>query len=186
MAPGETLWAFTRDPFGRNLLAAELVVKAVTRNPANYRYGRHRVWGDLERTHYFDVDLAPNAEPLIRHLEITAKAAILAQSFQGHQAVKELTETDHQLLVDFTRQLAVLEKARIYPEDEFEARLLLGSAAGRAVVREGATEFGVRSRYLFGNVDVPRARRHAEKLQRVYAGRCQICLFDPRRERCRL
>jgi 5-methylcytosine-specific restriction enzyme A len=180
MAPGETLWAFTRDRFGRYSLAAELVVKAVTRNPPNYRYGRHRVWGDLERTRYFDIEVAPNAEPLLRDLEITANAAILAQSFQGHRAVKELSETDHRLLVEFTRKLAVLEKARIYPEDEFEARLLLGSDAGRAVVREAAAEYAVRSRYLFETVDVRRARRHAEKLQGAYGGRCQICRFDPR------
>lgn len=180
LMPGATVWAFTRDKFGRYVLAAALVVKAVTRNPPNYRYGAYRVWGDIEQTRYFDIDVSPGAEELIRHLQITTNAAILAQSFQGPRAVKPLTDADHRLLVEFARELSVLERARIYPEDEFEARLLLGPEALRSVVRETRAEYGVRSRYLFETVDVTRARRHVERLQQVYGGLCQICLFDPR------
>lgn len=62
VAPGQTVWAFTRDPLGRYVLAASLVVKAVTRNSPKYLYGRYRVWGDLERTRYFDIDASPGAE----------------------------------------------------------------------------------------------------------------------------
>jgi 5-methylcytosine-specific restriction protein A len=178
--PGETLWAFTRDRFGRYVLAAALAVKAVTRNPPNYRYGTHRVWGDLDQTRYFDIDVGAGAEELIRHLQITTNASILAQSFQGHRAVKSLADADHRLLIQFARDLQTLERVRIYPEDEFEARLLLGTGARDAVVREPAAEYGARSRYLFETVDVTRARRHVEQLQQVYVGRCQICLFDPR------
>jgi hypothetical protein len=94
--------------------------------------------------------------------------------------VPALSEADHLLLTEFARDLPVLERVRIYPEDGFEARLLLGSGARDAMVREAPAEYGVRSRYLFETVDVTRARRHIERLQRVYAGRCQICLFDPR------
>lgn len=179
LEPGQTVWAFTRDRFGRYVLAAALVVKAVTRNPPNYRYGSRRVWGDLEQTRYFDINVGAGAEELIRHLRITTNASILAQSFQGHRAVKPLADADHRLLVQFARDLQVLERVRIYPEDEFEARLLLGAGARDAVVREPAAEYGARSRYLFETVDVTRARRHVEQLQQVYAGRCQICLFDP-------
>jgi hypothetical protein len=43
---GDSLWAFTRrGQDGLYVLAAELVVRAVTRNPPNYRYGRYRIWG---------------------------------------------------------------------------------------------------------------------------------------------
>lgn len=180
LAPGETVWAFTRDRLGRYVLAAALLVKAVTRNAPTYRYGAHRVWGDLEQSRYFDIDTAPGAEALIRHLGITARASVLAQSFQGVSAVKPLGEDDHRLLAEFARDLPVLERVRIYPEDEFEARLVLGSGARDAVVRESPAEYGVRSRYLFETVDVTRARRHIERLQQVYAGMCQVCLFDPR------
>lgn len=180
LAWGETIWAFTRDRVGRYVLAAALVVKSVTRNPPNYRYGRYRVWGDLERTRYFDIDVGPGAEELVRHLRVTTRADILAQSFQGHRAVKPLVESDHRLLMEFARDLPVLEQVRIYPEDEFEARLLLGHDARGAIVRESSTEYGMRLRYLFETVDVTRVRRHVERLQQVYAGQCQICLFDPR------
>lgn len=180
LTSGETVWAFTRDRLGRYVLAAALAVKAVTRNPPNYRYGAHRVWGDLERTRYFDIDGGPGAEELIRHLRITANADILAQSFQGHSAVKALDAADHGLLTEYARGLRVLDRVRIYPEDEFEARLLLGSDVHSVMVRETAAEYSVRSRYLLESVDVTRARRHVGRLQTIYAGRCQICEFDPR------
>lgn len=180
LEPGETIWAFTRDQLGRYVLAAALVVKAVTRNPPNHRYGAHRVWGDLERTRYFDIDAGPRAEELIRHLQVTTNASILAQSFQGHRAVKPLADADHRILVEFSRELPVLERVRIYPEDEFEARLLLGADAREAVVGEPLAEYGARSRYLYETVNVTRARRHVERLQEVYSGRCQVCLWDPR------
>jgi hypothetical protein len=180
VVPGESVWAFTRDRLGRYVLAAELVVRAVTRNTRGYHYGRYRVWGDLERTRYFDVDAGPGAEELIRHLRITAHAKILAQSFQGASAVRPLVPADHGLLASFAADLRVLEKVGIYSEDEFEARLHLGPGAREVLLREGREADAARRRYLFETVDVKRARRHVELLQKRYAGRCQICLFDPR------
>lgn len=180
VAEGDTVWAFTRDRAGRYVLAAALVVRAVTRNPPAYRYGRYRVWGDLDRTRYFDVDASPGAEALIRHLRIAARAELLAQSFQGHSAVRPLESTDHQLLYDFSAGLPVLRKVGVYPEDEFEARLLLGPGARELLVADGDEASAVRMRYLFETVDATRVRRHVESLQQAYAGRCQICRFDPR------
>ena len=44
--PGESIWAFTQRRRDRAyVLAAELIVKAVTRNPPRYHYGMHRAWG---------------------------------------------------------------------------------------------------------------------------------------------
>jgi hypothetical protein len=180
MGDGDTVWAFTRDQRGRYALAAALVVRAVTRNARGYRYGRYRVWGDLERTRYFDVDAGPGAEELIRHLRITARAEILAQSFQGTRAVKPLDEADHRLISSFAADLTVLRRVAIYPEDEFEARLVLGADARDLLLREDDRAYTARMRYLFETVDVTRARRHVERLQDTYAGRCQICRYDPR------
>ena len=180
VAEGDTVWAFTRDRLGRYVLAAALVVRAATRNPPNYRYGRFRVWGDLERTRYFDIDAGAGAEQLIRHLRITAQARVLAQSFQGSRAVRPLEFADHQLLASFAVDLPVLARVGIYPEDEFEARLLLGTGARELLLPHGNEENAVRRRYLFETVDVTRARRHVEWLQKTYRGYCQICLFDPR------
>ena len=90
--PSDSLWAFTRrQQGGPYILAAELVANAVTPNPPNYRYGRHRIWGDLESSRYFDVELGPSVEPLIRHLSVSARGQRLGQSFQGHAAVRGLT-----------------------------------------------------------------------------------------------
>ena len=47
---GDSLWAFTRRSDGRDAMAAELVVLAKTMNPKGYRYGPHRVWGDLRQS----------------------------------------------------------------------------------------------------------------------------------------
>jgi 5-methylcytosine-specific restriction protein A len=177
---GDTVWAFTRDRIGRYVLAAGLVVRAVTRNSPRYRYGRYRVWGDLEHTRYFDVDAGAGAEELIRHLRIPARARLLAQSFQGHSAVRPIGVAEHELLLEFASELPVLERVNIYPEDEFEARLLLGSGAREMLLSEGRETYTARMRYLFETVDISRARKHVEWLQKEYAGQCQICRFDPR------
>jgi hypothetical protein len=39
---GDSVWAFTRDE-ERYVLAAELVVRAATRNPPGYPYGPYRI-----------------------------------------------------------------------------------------------------------------------------------------------
>ncbi len=59
---GDGLWAFTRARDGRYALAAELVVKAKTQSPPRFGYGRYRVWGDLRRSRYFEVEGAPSVE----------------------------------------------------------------------------------------------------------------------------
>ena len=179
LVPGDTVWAFTRDRLGRYVLAAALITKAVTRNSPRYRYGRYRVWGNPSQTRYFDIDVSPSAEELIRHLRLTTRANVLAQSFQGHRAVKVLIPEDHQLLLTFARGLPELEQVQFYPEDEFEARLLVGSAAKELLLRESRGEFDARIRYLFESVDIKRARRHVEWLQATYGGRCQVCRYDP-------
>ena len=63
---GESLWAFTRKTDKRYALAAELVIAAKTINPRGFRYGPYRVWGDLRRSRYFDVEPQPDISALIR------------------------------------------------------------------------------------------------------------------------
>ena len=179
--PGESLWAFTRRlRDGLYVLAAELVVRAVTRNPPNYRYGQYRIWGDLNRSRYFDIDAAPNAEPLIRSLRVKARGEHLGQSFQGHAAVRQLSEADHRLLAEAAAYLPLLKQVALYPEDEFEARLIHGEVSRSLMLHEQKAEYGRRLEYLFQSVDVQRARMHVEQLQTLYAGRCQVCRYDPK------
>jgi len=103
--PGETLWAFTRNADGRYVLAAKVIAQDVTDQNPDPRYGRYRVRG-LPTSRLFDVDDAPDAEPLIRSLSIRADAPALGQSFQGASAVRPLTDDDHARLSEFARSMA--------------------------------------------------------------------------------
>ena len=178
--PGRSLWAFTRRRRdSQYVLAAELIIRAITRNPPNYRYGRWRAWGDLERSRYFDVGACPRVDPIIRNLGLRASARRLGQSFQGHAAVRPLADDAHQLLAEYSRELPVLAHAEIYPEDEFEARLVHGESVQHLLGRERPATENQRIQYLYETVDVQRARRHVKELQAIYGGRCQICLYNP-------
>src|SRR6266516_6990009 len=96
---GASLWAFTRIARASlYVLAAELVVRAVTRNPRGYRYGTYRIWADIQKSRYFDIERGPDAEPIVRMLSVPTRGERLAQSFQGSAAVRVITETDHRLL----------------------------------------------------------------------------------------
>jgi 5-methylcytosine-specific restriction enzyme A len=177
---GERIWAFTRNRRGHYVLAADLAVRAVTRNPPNYRYGRYRVWGDLGATRYFETEIAPSAETLIRNLSVTTRAARLGQAFQGNAAVRPLEASDHEILTTFAADLSVIPSGGIFPEDEFEARLLLGVDAVERLLDETERRHAERTRYLYESTDITRARRHVEWLQHTYGGCCQICGFDPK------
>jgi 5-methylcytosine-specific restriction enzyme A len=178
--PGDSLWAFTRASNGQYVLAAELIVRAKTFNPPNFRYGPYRVWGDLNLSRYFAVEGQPSTEQIIRLLSVTTNAAYLGQSFQGAQAVRRITFADHRILVEAARGLPLEPRARILPEERLEAALLLGD---REMVytllqeeRPGVAR--ERARYLYQAAPA-RNRALADQLQELYDGRCQICRWNP-------
>jgi hypothetical protein len=183
IGPGDSLWAFTRTRDGRYVLAAELVVRAKTFNPPNFRYGPYRVWGDLNLSRYFQVEGQPSVEQVVRHLSVTTNAPYLGQSFQGLRAVKRLTEADHTILAAAARDLPLEPRARILPEERLEAALLLGDAdVVQTLIRTEAP--GVareRRRYLYQAAPA-RNRDLVQQLHELYDGRCQICRWDPRDE----
>jgi hypothetical protein len=179
---GDSLWAFTRSRVdGLYVRAAELIIRAVTRNVPNYRYGAYRVWGDLELSRYFDIEssAATNVEPVIRQLSVATRSRYLGQSFQGHAAVRSLTPADHQVLATFATGLPILERVAFYPEDAFEARLIHGDAAREMVIPEAGLVHNRRMQYLYESLNPARARRHVLWLLERYDGKCQICLYDP-------
>lgn len=182
---GESVWAFTRRKRdGLYVLAAQLIARAVTRNVPNYRYGRFRVWADLDRSRYFDIDApqAANLEPVVRALSIRASGTVLGQAFQGHAAVRTLTPGDHRTLTMLSAGLPALERVAFYPEDAFEARLIYGESLGMSRVVDHARRVAEqRMDYLYASTDPARSRRHVLHLQDLYDGRCQICLYDPLR-----
>jgi 5-methylcytosine-specific restriction enzyme A len=181
---GDSLWAFTRNKSKLYVMAAELIVRACTHNPPKYRYGAYRVWADIQHSRYFDVDNSPNIEPLIRTLSVQSNADILGRSFQGHAAVRKLTESDHQILVEFTRNLPVLEQVSFYPEDEVEAKLIhadLEEIDSFIKIQDFSREAS-RKKYLYESLNITRSQKLSHQVRDLYKGKCQVCGFDPLRE----
>ncbi|MEW6047432.1 MAG: HNH endonuclease signature motif containing protein [Bacillota bacterium] len=184
LKPGDHVWAFTRRRTdGFYVLAADLVAIATTTNRPNYRYGRYRVWADPDRSRYFDIDRAPDFEPVLRRLSIQADARVLAQAFQGLAAVRPITPADEELLMRASLYPPTLQVAGIYPEDLFEAALLFGPERARQlrVMDESDERYRGRHEYLYATVDRTRSSLLVEHLHQLYNGRCQVCRIDPGR-----
>ena len=177
----DSLWAFTSTPDGRYVLAAELVVRAKTRNPPGYCYGPYRVWGDLERSRYFSAAFQTDISDLIRQLSVTAKAKVIGQSYQGHAAVRPLTMSDHELLVEYARNLDLEPRARLLPEEELEARLLHGKPELISKLIESNSPGIAKDRqdYLVRQTK-KRSRKHVDYLRELYGGVCQLCRWNPK------
>jgi 5-methylcytosine-specific restriction protein A len=180
---GESLWAFTRRADGVYAIVAELIAKAKTLNQQNFRYGRYRVWGDLESSRYFSAGDQPDITTFIRALSVKAGGDVLGRAFQGHAAVREISQRDHDVLRAYASKLPHEPRARLIPEERLEALLLAGDedAVERLVLAEGAGLADERRRYLYGQA----ARRDArlyEELRTLYRGVCQVSGWDPRRE----
>ena len=179
---GDSLWAFTRTSKGDYVFAAELVIRAKTQNAPNFRYGRYRVWGDLHTSRYFKVEGQPRAEQVIRSLSCKTNAHVLGRAFQGRAAVRSITVEDHHLLTAATKDLPLEPRARILPEEELEAALLLDDeqAVRNLVEEEDAGIAQKRREYLFKQAPT-RNRQLVKDLQELYEGKCQICLWHPQR-----
>lgn len=173
---GDSLWAFTRLKNKIYALACEMIVKSKTYNQPNFRYGKHRVWGDLERSRYFDVNENISIEQVIRTFEINAKAKVLGQSFQGFASVKQISFSEHQILTKLSQKLRKEPRARILPEEQLEAEIISGNAdLVRDLVRDEV--YGIseqRREYLYKNAP-KRNVSLAKELNRIYQGQCQIC-----------
>src|SRR5262245_50322315 len=76
---GESIWAFTRHRDGRYALAAHLIVAAKTMNKIGFRYGRYRVWGNLNKSRYFEIGAQPDISVFIRSLGVSAKGDVLGR-----------------------------------------------------------------------------------------------------------
>ena len=177
---GDSLWAFTRNRAGDYVLAAELVVSAKTRNPKTFRYGSYRLWGDLKKSRYFQVDDQPSAEPVIRGLSCAPQADVLGQSFQGRSAVRQITRVDDRLLRLIAKSLPLEPRAQLIPEEQLEEELSKGNQHDIRRLLEGIPKGVARERltYLYTRA-LTRSRRFAIELHNLYDGRCQICLWNP-------
>lgn len=178
---GDSLWAFTRNSSGNYVLAAELVIKAKTINPPNFRYGKYRIWGDLKKSRYFKVEGQARIEQIIRSLSIRANAEVLGRAFQGHAAVRQITEKDHQILTVTAKNLELEPRARILPEEKLEASLLLEdkNAVEELLKDEDSGITEKRRQYLYSQAPT-RNKNLVKELQKLYNGICQICLWSPK------
>lgn len=157
---GESLWAFTRTMDGRCVLAAELVAAGKTLNPPGFRYGRYRLRGDLARSRYFATAHQPDLTPLIRSLSIRSGSGPLGQAFQGHAAVRQISEADASRLRAHAHGLPTEPRARLLRDED-----------------PGLAE--ERRRYLVAGVR-RRDRMLVGELRELYSGQCQICGWSPR------
>ncbi len=157
------------------------MIRAKTINPPGFRYGPYRVWGDLERSRYFNVDDQPSVEQVVRQLSVTTGTRYLGQSFQGYNAVKRLTLQDHQILSEVARDLPLESRARILPEERLEAAVLLADpqAVYDLIAEEQPGVVEERQAYLYQEAPM-RNRRLTAELQELYDGRCQITGWAPR------
>jgi hypothetical protein len=180
--PGESLWAFTRRSDGKYTMAAELIIRARTRNPETYRYGTYRVWGDLDRSRYFDIEHLPNAEPIIRMLTCKTDAEKLGQSFQGNAAVKRIAADDDAILRSFCIDFPTDARAKLLPEDQLEAALMTDNPDRvRELVRVTYADDAHRDRMQrLQETIATRSRQHVLELRDIYDGCCQICAWSPR------
>jgi hypothetical protein len=178
---GDSLWAFTRRPDGCYVLAAELVVAGKTLNPAGYRYGRYRVWGDLTRSRYFQVQDQPDLTVLVRSLSVRAGGQVLGRAFQGKAAVRRMTSEDHRILEAYARWLPIEPRARLLPEERLEALLVSGDpeSVQSLLAEEPSGLAAARREYLIKRA-ATRRRLLTADLRDLYRGSCQLCRWAPR------
>lgn len=178
---GDSLWAFSRASNKDYVLAAELVVRAKTINPPNFRYGKFRVWGDLRKSKYFKVEGQPKVDQIIRSLSVHARSDVLGQSFQGYAAVRLINEDDHRILTATAKNLPLEPRARILPEEQLEASLLLNDeeAVQNLLQDEDAGIARQRREYLYRQAPT-RNKKLVRELQKMYDGKCQVCLWNPK------
>lgn len=177
---GDSLWAFTRRRDGQYVMAAELVIQAKTHNPADFRYGPYRVWGDLRRSRYFATEAQPHFEQVLRALSPKMGAKVLGRSFQGKAAVRRLTAADHQILRVACADLPLEPRARLLPEEQLEARVLSGDpdAVAQLLHQEPAGLAAERRQYLYRAAPT-RSRALVKDLRSLYDGACQVCAWQP-------
>lgn len=177
---GDSLWAFTKNKKNNYALAAQLIIKAKTYNPPNFRYGRYRIWGDLLYSKYFNIERQLNMEHIIRGLSCKTDAQILGRAFQGHSAVRLLTIRDHQILEAYTKNLEIEARATLLPEEKLEALLIHGKDS---VIYDFIKSIPVgvserRINYLYSTAP-KRNIQLVKDLQKIYNGCCQICKWNP-------
>ncbi len=186
VAIGEHVWAFTRTSDRRYVLAADLVITALTYNMAGYAYGGYRVWGDLVHSRYFAAAGQADVSPLLRDLGVRTgnPTAPIGQAFQGERAVRVLDVAAHHRLQAHAADLALEPRAQLCPEPILETIVAEPADSGIAGLLQIARQHLATWRADEIGSDALRTgfRDAAQLLRERYLGRCQLSGWDPRRE----
>lgn len=179
---GDSLWLVSgvhREGGQAFPIVGRLVVRAKTHNAPGYKYGRHRVWGDLERSRYFRAD-GPDASGLLRRLRFETEAPIRGASIaQALQTMRALTPGDAALLDAWCRDLAEEPRASRVPDEGALERAVsqgLGALDAHPEIARAFPSDTARTRVTEA------ARRNRDlvtALRARYRDRCQLCAFDP-------
>lgn len=176
---GDSLWAVTLTNDGRYVIAAELIVAAMTGNPTGYVYGAYRVWGDPDRSRYFDVTEQPDAEPLLRSLSFQPSTPVLGHAFQGSSGLRELDQDDEARLRAWSRDLPLYPSDHIAPEAATAARLhIRQQQLTDAGEFDPASVVDARQRTVAAIVRRRGQPEFRQRLIAAYAGRCAISGCD--------
>lgn len=183
---GDSLWVVTgrNEPRRAGLayhIVARLVIRAKTLNDPNYKYGKYRVWGDLNASKYYLIG-EHEASQLIRQLQFTTGIAIgnsPAEISQHLQTMRELNVQDIALLNQWCSDLPLEAAAySILPEEDLESAVEQNSDAVKKLIREHRS--GIAEYRISHLIQQPtRSRTLAREIHQTYNGRCQICGFDP-------
>jgi 5-methylcytosine-specific restriction enzyme A len=182
---GESLWLFTvlKNP-PMYFLAARLVVRAKTSNPPDYKYGEYRVWGDLQRSRYFN--LRPDVETdeafsVLRGLPLVSGSlggCSRSTLPQACQTIRGIAPEGIAILEQFSAMIPTEDRAtHVADEYELERALLEGDELyGELLNRDHTGASEDRRRQLL--TLAPRDRQLVKDLYELYSGRCQLCAFD--------
>jgi hypothetical protein len=185
-AIGEHVWAFTRTPDRRYVLAADLVVTALTRNVAGHAYGGYRAWGDLVHSRYFAAAGQQDVSPLLRGLGIRTGRPDepIGRAFQGERAVRVISAAAHHRLGAYASELALEPRAQLCPEPVLESIVADPADPGIASLLQIARHHLAVWRVAEFGSDALRTtfRDAAQLLRERYQGRCQLTGWDPRRD----
>ncbi len=181
---GESLWLVSGIRVKGKMeyhLAARFVIRAKTHNPPGYKYGRFRLWADPQASDYYVIGEMEMTN-LLLSLEFVPKKPIqeagvtIAQSLQ---AFRYLSSKDVVLLEEWSRKLKPnIDIPKIVPELEIEDTYEHGEVALSAKIKAELPKLSPERRIEIVS-NYQRNRSIIKNLQEMYAGRCQICAFDP-------
>lgn len=187
ISPGDSLWLFTRivsSSINQYRLLARLIISAKTINAPGYKYGAYRVWGNVAKSSYFQVQSDPEDDifELLRILEFEGpglKNRTRSSLAQACQTIREIKPSASALLAAKAETLLPEPRASaIPPEDRLEEALnAKESAQLQLLLKEEGSGYASETKTRITK-SYERNRQLTSELHRLYKGRCQVTGHD--------